>query len=228
MTMVMEDSSQLETIVIPPQTSHQKTVIWLHGLGADGSDFVPIVEELNLPKELGVKFIFPHAPVRPVTFNGGVPMRAWFDIHGLLPGSWQDEEGILDASRKVSSLIEQEHAAGIPYNKILIAGFSQGGALALYTGLKYSHALAGILGLSTVLPVAYQLEKEATLASRDTPIALMHGTYDPVISIQLGEMSRDWLIDFDYKVRWQVYPIQHTVSLEEIKEIKEWLFERLQ
>ena len=213
----------LDSVIVEPKQTAEACVIWLHGLGADGHDFEGIVPELHLPETLAVRFIFPHAPIRPVSLNAGMPMRAWFDIYGLDFGSEQDEVGIRQAEGDIIDLIEQQQAQGIQANKIVLAGFSQGGALALHCGLRYPQSLAGIIGLSTVLPLADRIEAEMNPANRQVPIFLAHGELDPVISPQLGQATREWLTGLGYPVEWHSYAMQHTVSADEVREIGQWL-----
>lgn len=212
---------QLDTIVIAPQAPAQASIIVLHGLGASGNDFVPVVHELALTTP--VRFIFPHAPMRPVTLNGGMVMRAWFDIYDLSIGSKVDEKGIREGEKAVHQLIEREIDRGVPAEKIVLAGFSQGGAMALHTGLRYPKRLAGILGLSTLLPLAERVLQEGSIENHSTPIMLTHGLYDAVIDIGIGEMSKNILMQLGYKVSWLTYSMAHTVSAEEMKDIKQWL-----
>lgn len=215
--------TMLETVEIDPQGEHRASVIWLHGLGADGNDFVPIVPELQLPRELGVRFVFPHAPVRPVTINGGMPMRAWYDITGLDAGGGEDEAGIRASAEEAEALLAAEKARGVPASRIVLAGFSQGGAVALHTGLRHPESLAGIMGLSTYLPLRGRFEAEAADANRGTPIFMAHGSLDPMLPRQLGEISRDVLRKHGYEVAWHSYPMAHQVCPEEIREIGAWL-----
>ena len=217
----------LETVTVDPVATHRASVIWLHGLGADGNDFLPIVPELRLDDALGVRFIFPHAPVRPVTLNNGMAMRAWYDIIGLDRNGPEDSDGIAASAREVEALIAAEIEAGVPAERIIVAGFSQGGAIALHTGLRHAETLAGIMGLSTYLPLRATLADEASDANRNTSIFLAHGSQDPMVPIQLGEMSRTLLEDQGYAVRWHSYPMAHQVCLEEIRAIGEWLAQRL-
>lgn len=217
------DAPELEVITKEPQGRARASVIWLHGLGADGNDFVPIVPELRLAPELGVRFIFPHAPVRAVTLNAGMQMRAWFDLYGLSPGSGEDAQGIRESQAAVERLIAQQTAAGIPAHKIVLAGFSQGGAVALHTGLRHDERLAGILALSTWLPLADGLTREAAPANHDVPILMAHGSADPMVDPRLGEASAQTLRKLGYTVDWRTYPMQHQVCLEEIRDVGEWL-----
>ncbi len=217
----------LQTVVIDPSVPATSSVIWLHGLGADGYDFVDIVPQLKLPEDAGIRFIFPHAPVRPVTINAGYQMRAWFDIIELSAPTRQDEAGIRAAEQQIAQLIQHEGQAGIAPEKIVLAGFSQGGALALHTGLRYPYKLAGLLGLSTFLPVHQSLATEKNHANHHTPIMLAHGTQDPVVSIQYGELTRQLLVQLGYTVTWHTYPMQHQICWQEINDISQWLHEVL-
>jgi len=216
-----------DAITLPVPGPHTATVLWLHGLGADGSDFVPIVPELGLPKNHGVKFIFPHAPVRPVTLNNGYPMRAWYDIIGLSRTGPQDTPGVRDSAKRLAGLLDAEIAAGIPSTKLVIAGFSQGCAMALHTGLRFHHRLGGIVGLSGYLPVETTLKAEAHAENLATPILLVHGTMDPVVPYAMGSGSRDILLGLGYPVEWLEYPMQHQVVLEEIEHIGRFLHRHL-
>ena len=211
------------SVTIDPPSAAKATVIWLHGLGADGHDFVPVVPELGLPKDHGIRFIFPHAPVRPVTINNGRPMRAWYDILSLSRMDKQDDAGIRASEAIVHGVIRQELSLGIPVNRIVIAGFSQGGAIALHTALRYPQRLAGLLPLSTYLPLNDKLAAEASPANKDIPILMCHGEYDQVLPLVLGESSCDLLRAQGYEVDWRVYPMQHQVCVEEIEAIGEWL-----
>lgn len=217
----------LDAVCIEPAQAHRASVIWLHGLGADGHDFEPIVPELGLPAEAGVRLVFPHAPVRPVTLNGGMPMRAWYDIVGLDAAARIDVDG-LDASRAdIEELIAREVEAGINPRAIVLAGFSQGGALALHTALRHRERLAGLLALSTYLPHHQALADHAAPANRDLPVWLAHGSLDPVLPYRFGEHCRDWLQQAGYPVAWQSYPMGHQVCMEQIHAIGAWLGERL-
>lgn len=219
----MPTDKPLETVEIVTHEPVSASVIWLHGLGADGNDFVPIVPELKLPSSLGVRFVFPHATVRPVTINMNMPMRAWFDILSLTKGGAEDDAGIRAAEQHIISLIEQEHARGIPYNRIILAGFSQGGSLALHTGLRFKASLAGIMALSTWLPLHESLASEGHEANKNTPIFMAHGSFDPVIQLQYGEQSKDRLVAAGYTVDWHSYPMQHQVMMDEINDISAWI-----
>ena len=199
------------------------TVIWMHGLGADGWDFVPIVRELPLPEDFALRFIFPHAPVRPVTINNGVEMRAWYDIAMADMGRQPDEQGIRGSQATIEELIAREAERGVDPDHIVLAGFSQGGVIALQTGLRYRAPLAGVIALSTYLALDESLDAEATPANRDIPILMAHGTQDQMIPVQLAERSRDALTRRGYKVDWHTYPMPHSVCAEEVDEIAEFL-----
>lgn len=217
-----------EDIVLDPPTAPDAAVIWLHGLGADGSDFVPIVEELRLPPAMAVRFIFPHARPRPVTINNGFVMRAWYDITSLGPDRVEDEAGIRESAEVVRSYIEKENARGIASERIVIAGFSQGGAIAFQAALRYPQRLGGVMALSTYLPLRESLAREATPANRDVPILICHGVRDPMVPAALGAASRDLLQGLGYKVEWKTYPMEHSVCMEEVLEISKWLQARLE
>lgn len=199
------------------------TVIWMHGLGADGWDFVPVVRELPLPDELVVRFIFPHAPIRPVTINNGMPMPAWYDIAMQDIASVPDERGIRDSQRSIEALIEREESRGIDSGRVVLAGFSQGGAIALQTGLRYPRKLAGIVALSTYLALESSLAAEASAANKSTPILMVHGTEDPVIPVQLADASRATLQSRGYEVEWHTWPMPHSVCAPEIEAIATFL-----
>ena len=202
-------------------------VIWLHGLGADGNDFLPIVPELVDPKWPPLRFVFPHAPVRPITINGGMAMRAWYDISGQEIAQRQDETGIRSSIVLLEELIEREIARGIPGENIFLAGFSQGGAIVLAGGIRHAQRLGGIVALSTYLPMAEKTDGEAGSANRAVPIFMAHGMLDPTISHALGEMSRDYLKQRGYAVDWHAYPMAHQVCMEEIANLRQWLGPRL-
>lgn len=216
-----------DTVVLTPAAAPVAAVIWLHGLGADGFDFVPIVDELRLPATLPVRFIFPHAAPRPVTINNGYVMRAWYDIKGFGPERAEDDAGIRESEVVVKRYIEQEIAQGIPADKIVIAGFSQGGAIALQTALRYQQRLAGVMALSTYLPLAASLPAEASVANRDVPILMCHGVQDPIVPVQMGEASRDALQRLGYRIEWRTYPMEHSVCMEEVVDLSNWMRARL-
>jgi phospholipase/carboxylesterase len=217
----------LQTIEIETAANPRHAVIWLHGLGADGHDFEPIVPQLVDRSWPALRFVFPNAPVRPITINGGMAMRAWYDISGLEIAQRQDETGIRESIRLVGELIEREVARGVAAQNILLAGFSQGGAIVLAGGVRYPQRLGGIIALSTYLPLAEKTDAEATPANRDIPVFMAHGMLDPTISHALGEMSHDYLAQRGYNVEWHAYPMAHQVCAEEIADLKRWLSLRL-
>lgn len=216
-------TEKLPCVEINPSQSPVASVIWLHGLGADGNDFAGIIPELKLPASLPVRFVFPHAPVRPVSINNGYPMRAWYDIFAISPQAAEDEPGIMLSAEAIKQLIAHEMSLGVPAHRIVLAGFSQGGAMALYAGLRYEQRLAGILALSTYLPLAKMLPAEASAASRQIPIFMAHGNLDAVVPLLMGEASRNFLQQCGHTVDFRVYPMQHSVCVEEIADIGAWL-----
>ena len=199
------------------------SVIWLHGLGADGHDFEPIVPELVRPAERALRFVFPHAPVRPVTLNGGYPMRAWYDIAALDRRAAEDEIGIRVSQAAIETLIRRENARGVPSHRIVLAGFSQGGAMALHAGTRYPERLAGIMGLSCYQLLAARFAAERHAANQSTPIFLAHGTEDPVVASLLGDEARRALTAAGYTVEWHLYGMPHSVCVEEVADIAAWL-----
>lgn len=204
--------------------SPDSCVIWLHGLGADGHDFEPLVPELKLDMGMNTRFIFPHAPMIPVTINQGFVMRAWFDIRVASIDAEQDEKGIRDSAERVNQMIAEQVKAGIKTERIVLAGFSQGGAIVLQVALRYPEPLAGIIALSTYLPLAGTLAREKSKANSAIPIFLAHGSVDPVIAVDLGRQSRALLEKQGYKPEWHEYNgMQHSVSEKEIYDIAEWL-----
>ncbi len=210
-----------------PLSGDAKTaVIWLHGLGADGHDFAPITPELGLEPDLGVRFVFPHAPKIPVTINMGMSMPAWYDIRSF-DKRGQDEPGIRASAEQIETLIEREVTRGVPTHRIILAGFSQGAAMTLFTGLRYPHKLAGLMALSGYLPIADTVFAESAPVNRDAPIFQAHGAQDPVVPFQLGEETRDGLRSNGYSVLWKDYPMQHQVCLPEIQDIGRWMNEVL-
>lgn len=222
----MENSKPLDYLEFNPIKSPSASIICLHGLGASGHDSANMARAVAF--STGFRFVFPHAPVRPVTLNGGAPMPAWYDIHGLTFDSIEDEVGIRAAAESLFHLMQKEVERGIPSNRIVLAGFSQGGAMALYTALRYPHALAGILALSTYLPLHHFLEKEASVANKLTPIFMAHGDEDNVVAPALGEFSYKCLKKLEYSVQFNRYPIGHSVCPQEIIDITLWLQQRLQ
>jgi phospholipase/carboxylesterase len=203
------------------------SVIWLHGLGADGHDFEPIVPELRLPADLPLRFVFPHAPVRPVTINGGVAMRAWYDIISLDRQGPVDAEGIVASSNILNGLIDTERQRGIDASRIVVAGFSQGGAIALHTALRYPEKLAGLMALSTYLPLPERFADEVLGATegcdKTLPIFMGHGSFDPMLPMALGKDSAALLERSGFGVEWHEYPMAHAVCAEEIVDIRRWL-----
>jgi phospholipase/carboxylesterase len=213
----------LETVEIVTAPNPTGSVIWMHGLGADAHDFEPVVPELVGRGERGLRFVFPNAPVRPVTWNAGYRMRAWYDILSLDRGAAQDEAGTRESATAIAELIAREGERGIAPERIAVAGFSQGGALALYFGTRFPQRLAGIAGLSCYLPLADRLDAERGAANQKTPIFLAHGSYDPVVDYAYGEETRALLEAAGYAVEWHSYPMPHSVSPQEIADIAVWL-----
>jgi phospholipase/carboxylesterase len=219
--------SQSETVEIETGPNPNRSIIWLHGLGADGHDFEPVVPELRLPDSMAVRFVFPHAPVQPVTINGGMSMRSWYDILTLDRDGPVDETGIRASGELLEALLQREQDRGIDAANIIVAGFSQGGAIALHTALRYPHKLAGLMALSTYLPLADHFRDEvvnnASTVNQDLPIFMAHGSFDPVLPMNLGRNSADRLLEAGYKVEWHDYPMAHAVCAEEIDDIRNWL-----
>jgi phospholipase/carboxylesterase len=221
------DTVLLDAVEINPALPARASIIWLHGLGADGHDFEPLIPQLEIVDQLGVRVVLPHAPHRPVTINAGMVMPAWYDIAAADFSHGQDIEGIRASEQQLRALIQHEVTLGIPTVRILLAGFSQGGAIALHTGLRYPEPLAGILALSTYLPLAASLEAERSAANRAIPILMAHGTRDPLVPLQLAEQSREWLQQAGYHIDWHTYAMPHAVYPEEIADVKRWLVQRL-
>ena len=213
----------LENIEIETAPNPQVAVIWMHGLGADGNDFVPLVDELDLTGLPGIRFIFPHAKTMPVTINNGYVMRAWYDIVGTDIARREDEAGLRASQVDVEALIAREKSRGIPAERIILAGFSQGCAMTLQTGLRHNEKLAGLLCLSGYVPLADKISNERSEASLKTPIFLVHGTHDGVIPVARAHQSRDLLKALGYQVEWHEYPMQHSLCLEEVNDIGAWL-----
>lgn len=211
-------SIELETAPGPAAS-----VIWMHGLGADGNDFVPIVPELRLPPGLALRFVFPHAPVRAVTINNGMRMRAWYDIAAADLNNRADVTGVKQSRDQIEALIAREKTRGVAPSRIVLAGFSQGGAIALYAGLRHAERLAGILALSTYLVQQDKLPTEAAPANRDLPIFMAHGSADPVVRFEWGLASRRALEANGNRVEWHEYPIEHSLCLEEVRAIGAWM-----
>lgn len=214
----------LEEIVIEPKEKAEYAVIWLHGLGADGHDFAPIVPELGFSN---VRFIFPHAPLRPVTLNSGMVMRAWYDVSALRLDAKEDEAGIRDSQKTIMALIERQEQSGIAANRIFLVGFSQGGAMALHTGLRSPQALAGIIALSAYLPLREKLTSELAEAQLQTPIFMAHGMYDMILPYVFGEGAKKLLQGLSLSIEWHSYPMDHSVSTQELADIKKFLNQRM-
>ena len=223
MNTTVETSQSESCIEVCTGPSPTASVIWLHGLGADGNDFAPIVPELQLPATLNVRFLFPHAPVRPVTCNGGYEMRAWYDIFSLEDFAQEDEAGLIESQKLIEGLIQSENQRGISTRHIVLMGFSQGGGVALHTGLRHSQRLAGIGGLSTYLPLRDTANAIYSQANRHTPIFMAHGRQDPVVRYEHGETSQQILNEWGYAIHWKSYNMEHNVCPEEISDISTWL-----
>lgn len=216
----------LASEILEPSNTADAVVIWLHGLGADGNDFVPVVPELGLPADHRIKFIFPHAPSRPITINGGMEMPGWYDIASAELRRDIDIDGIKTSAQSIQAIIESEIASGISSERIILAGFSQGGAIAYYLGLRFGEKLAGIIALSTYVPAIESLEKEKN-SHNDVPVFIGHGSHDPLVSPTLGETAEKTLSDLGLTVTYRTYPMDHSVCLEEIKDIGNFLKNRL-
>ena len=220
--------SLLPAIEVQTAKAVRFSVIWMHGLGADGSDFEAVVPELGLADDPGIRFVFPHAPQIPVTCNGGYVMPAWYDIISLDSSSRSvDEAGILRSRLAIRRLIARENQRGVPCSRIFIAGFSQGGAVAYATALTHPEALAGVIALSTYIPSVKLIETEAMDANKAVPIFAAHGTQDDVVSFELGIRARDFLIGRGYTLKWHQFPMPHSVCIEEIQDIGRWLTDRM-
>jgi len=213
----------LDTIELGPREHARAAVIWMHGLGADGHDFEPIVPYLGLPPEAAVRIVFPHAPVRPVTVNGGMSMRAWYDIRALDIDRSQDEAGIRASEAQITALVEREVERGVAAERVVLAGFSQGAAMALHVGLRLATPPAGVLALSCYLLLPERLSSERHPNNSSLPILMAHGTVDPVVPLALGRASRDRLQALGYQPEWLEYPMGHEVNMEEIRMIGAWL-----
>lgn len=217
------DAAMLPCVEIETGPEPRHAVLWLHGLGADGHDFEPIVPELVAPGWPPLRFVFPHAPVRPVTLNGGAPMRAWYDLRTLDIGSRQDEAGIRASVDEIEALLAREHARGIAPQQLVLAGFSQGGAIALAAGLRHAGRLAGIVALSSYLPLAEGTAVESSTANAAVPIFWGHGSLDPIVPLALGTRSREYLQQLGHGVEWHDYPMAHQVCAQEIADLRIWL-----
>jgi phospholipase/carboxylesterase len=214
---------QLEAIEIETTPTPRASIVWMHGLGADGHDFVDIVPEIALPEGAGVRFVFPHAPMRPVTINGGYVMRAWYDIRDDGGQRREDPDGVRASQKSIEALIAREKSRGVPASAIILAGFSQGGAMALHTGLRHTERLAGIMALSCSLPLADTLAAEAAPANRAVSIFMAHGTGDEMIPPARALRARTTLTGLDYRVEWHEYPMGHSVCMEEVRDLSAWL-----
>ncbi len=221
-------SSERSTLLALPECVEVSTgmnpvgsVIWLHGLGADGHDFEPIVPELRLPDDLPIRFVFPHAPVRPVTINGGMAMRAWYDIVSLDAEGRADAAGVQESTAIVEALIAREVERGVAPDRIVVAGFSMGGAIVINTALHTAHRLAGLMALSTYIPIPSAVD--GSTGSRDIPVFMAHGTFDPMLPLQWGQLSAQKLKDAGFTIEWHDYPMAHAVCPDEIRDIREWL-----
>jgi phospholipase/carboxylesterase len=215
-------------IEICTAASPTAAVIWLHGLGADGNDFVPIVPDLHLPDSLKIRFLFPHAPVRPVSCNGGYEMRAWYDIYSLDDLGQEDAAGMRDSQQRLEALIQTENDRGIPSHRIVLMGFSQGGAIALYTGLRHRQRLAGIGALSAYLPLRNTPENHYSQTNKNTPIFMAHGSQDTVVRYEYGTTTHELLKNMGYSISWKSYAMDHSVCDDEIADIAGWLVSCLQ
>jgi phospholipase/carboxylesterase len=213
----------LTTVEIEPQGKATAAIIWMHGLGANAHDFEPIVPHLQIPPELGLRFVFPNAPQRPVTINGGYVMPAWYDILSMSIDRSEDATGIRESELAIQALIQREQARGIANERILLAGFSQGGAIALHTGLRYPESLGGILALSCYVPLAQTLPEERHAANQSVPIFMAHGQFDDVVPLSLGQRSAELLRQQGYQPEWHEYPMRHEVNMDEISAIGAWL-----
>ncbi|MEI6895516.1 MAG: dienelactone hydrolase family protein [Colwellia sp.] len=220
-------ATPLERITIEPQSPATSCVIWLHGLGDSGAGFAPIVPILDLPENHGIRFVFPHAPEQAVTINQGYVMRSWYDIKSMDLHNRVDMDGVLASEKCVQALIEEQINSGIAANHIVLAGFSQGGVLSLFTALRFSQRLAGILALSCYLPTADKLPEHCHSANAATPILQNHGEQDSVVPISAGKMANDILSAAQYQVTWQSYPMEHSVLPEQLADISTWLQARL-
>ena len=218
-------SPPLEFLEHCPSAPANASIIWLHGLGADGHDFMPIIKELKLADSIAPRFILPHAPLMPITINAGYAMRAWYDLYHPDIFSGEDAKGIRSSCNEIEKLVHQERSRGIAASRVLLAGFSQGGALALHTALRFKVKLAGVIALSCYLPLADTLAAE--ISNKDVPIFMAHGLYDEVIPLRFAELSRDKLREVGCQVSWHKYPITHTVSDAEISDVSDWIAEKL-
>jgi phospholipase/carboxylesterase len=219
----LREAANLETVTVETGANPTAAIIWMHGLGADGHDFEPLVPELLDARTPALRFVFPHAPVRPVTISNGYEMRAWYDIIGIDRRSAEDFSGIQASADAIIALIRAENARGIPSSRIVLAGFSQGGAMALHLATRFPDKLAGVIALSCYLPLAKQFATERSSANLATPIFMAHGSQDPVVPFSLGDESHRVLEGTGYRVDWHVYPMPHALCAEEVADLKSWL-----
>ena len=219
--------SELDSIIIETGDQPDAAIIWLHGLGADGNDFVPIIDQLQLPSHMAIRFIFPHAPVRPITINQGYPMPGWYDISSMSIVEQEDEAGIRESSAILRQLCEEQESRGIESGRIIVAGFSQGGAIALHCGCRYPRQLAGIMALSTYLALPDQLGDEISDVAAEIPVFMAHGRQDDVVAYRYGKQSMEQLESSSIDVQWHEYDMGHAVCMEEIQHIRQWLIDVL-
>ena len=217
----------LPYVEVNPKSQAKATVIWLHGLGDSGNGFAPIVPDFKLPDELGIRFVFPHAPMRPVTINNGMTMRAWYDITSLDFNNRADSQGVKESSALVADLIEKEITRGTPANKIVLAGFSQGGVIALNLGTRFEKSLAGVMSMSSYMSEPEKLSAEAHSANKNTPIFVAHGTHDDVVPIFMGNSAFKVLESNGYPATWHEYEMQHNVCMQQLNDISSWLQQKL-
>lgn len=220
-------STKLDKIVVEPKQPATACVIWLHGLGDSGEGFAPVVPMLGLGQQHGIRFVFPHAPIQPVTINGGMPMRSWYDIKSMDLHDRADLNGVEASEKLVKALIEEQIASGIDAEKIVLAGFSQGGVLSLFTGLRFEKKLAGIMALSCYLPSPDKLPESVSQANQSTPILQHHGEQDDVVPCFAGKMAHDTLANAGYKTTWKTFLMPHSVLPEQLIEIGNWIAKRL-
>jgi phospholipase/carboxylesterase len=220
-------AAALETVEVEPRAPADAAVLWMHGLGADGHDFESLVPELRLGSSPAVRFVFPHAPLRPVTINGGQRMRAWYDVAGFDRRAPQDEAGIRGSAEALGALVRRERERGIPAERLVVAGFSQGGAMALFLALRWPERLAGVIALSSYLPLGEALAAEAHPANAAVSVLMAHGSLDPIVPLALGERSRDRLRALGYEVEWRSYPMPHSVCAQEVQDLRDFLLRTL-
>ena len=223
----MSSETDATMVRVEPSNTPNACVIWLHGLGADGHDFKPIIPYLKLPESLSVRFLFPHAEEMPVTVNGGMPMRAWYDILEMNIDRKVDKAALIASSQRIQSLIDEQIAEGIPADKILLAGFSQGGAVVYHAALTYSKPLAGLVALSTYMATFEEINSAKAPANAALPIWVAHGAMDEVVALQLGEQAISALHEMNYETEWHTFPMGHEVILEEIEALGSWMIKQL-